>query len=38
MPHSHREDRIYTVISGIFYIGLGDKLDAGKLEAYPPAL
>src|SRR4051812_18955548 len=36
MPHSHREDRVYTVISGIFYIGLGDRFDAGKLQAYPP--
>jgi quercetin dioxygenase-like cupin family protein len=36
MPHRHSEDRIYTVISGVFYIGLGDELDAGKLEAYPP--
>jgi hypothetical protein len=25
MPHRHPEDRIYTVISGIFYIGLGDS-------------
>ena len=36
MPHKHPEDRIYTVISGIFYIGLGDKFDPDKLEAYPP--
>jgi quercetin dioxygenase-like cupin family protein len=36
MPHKHPEDRIYTVISGVFYIGLGDRFDAGKLEAYPP--
>jgi len=36
MPHKHPEDRIYTVISGIFYIGLGDQFDAGKLQAYPP--
>src|SRR5262245_12758000 len=36
MPHTHLEDRIYTVISGVFYIGLGDEFDAGKLEAYPP--
>src|SRR4051812_3311028 len=36
MPHRHREDRVYTVISGIFYIGLGDRFDAGKLQAYPP--
>jgi quercetin dioxygenase-like cupin family protein len=36
MPHKHREDRVYTVISGVFYIGLGDEFDASKLEAYPP--
>ena len=35
MPHRHTEDRIYTVISGVFYIGLGDEFDADKLEAYP---
>jgi quercetin dioxygenase-like cupin family protein len=36
MPHRHPEDRIYTVISGVFYIGLGDLFDADKLQAYPP--
>ena len=36
MPHRHPEDRIYTVISGIFYIGVGDQFDAEKLHAYPP--
>ena len=36
MPHRHPEDRIYTVISGVFYVGLGDQFDADKLEAYPP--
>lgn len=36
MPHRHPEDRVYTVISGVFYIGLGDEFDATKLEAYPP--
>jgi quercetin dioxygenase-like cupin family protein len=35
-PHRHPEDRIYTVISGVFYIGLGDQFDADKLQAYPP--
>ena len=35
MPHRHPEDRVYTVISGVFYIGLGDEFDAGKLDAYP---
>jgi len=36
MPHKHPEDRVYTVISGIFYIGLGDKFDGDKVKAYPP--
>ncbi|HZD31661.1 MAG TPA: cupin domain-containing protein, partial [Candidatus Angelobacter sp.] len=36
MPHRHSEDRIYTVISGVFYIGLGEEFDADKLRAYPP--
>ena len=36
MPHRHPEDRVYTVISGVFYIGLGDQFDAGKLVPYPP--
>jgi quercetin dioxygenase-like cupin family protein len=36
LPHRHPEDRLYTVISGIFYIGLGDEFDAAKLQAYPP--
>jgi len=36
MPHRHPEDRMYTVISGIFYIGLGDRFDAEELQAYPP--
>ena len=36
MPHRHPEDRIYTVMSGVFYIGLGDRFDADKMKAYPP--
>ena len=36
MPHRHPEDRVYTVISGVFYIGLGEEFDSDKLEAYPP--
>jgi len=27
MPHKHPEDRIYTVMSGVFYIGLGQMFD-----------
>ena len=36
MPHKHPEDRIYTVMSGVFYIGLGETFDADKVMAYPP--
>ena len=44
MPHRHPEDRVdtvisgmfYSVISGMFYIGLGDRFDPDKLKAYPP--
>jgi quercetin dioxygenase-like cupin family protein len=36
MPHRHPEDRVYTVLSGVFYIGLGDVFDPDRLEAYPP--
>ncbi len=36
MPHRHPEDRIYTVISGVFYIGFGEKFDGEKVGAYPP--
>lgn len=37
MPHKHPEDRVYTVISGVFYIGLGEKFDGDKVQAYPPS-
>jgi quercetin dioxygenase-like cupin family protein len=36
MPHKHPEDRVYTVISGVFYIGLGETFDETKLVAYAP--
>jgi quercetin dioxygenase-like cupin family protein len=36
MPHKHPEDRIYTVMSGVFYIGLGEVFDEGNLTAYAP--
>jgi quercetin dioxygenase-like cupin family protein len=36
MPHKHAEDRIYTVISGVFYIGLGEEFDESKLTAHAP--
>src|SRR5438128_2719096 len=36
MPHRHPEDRIYTVISGVFYIGLGEHYDQANMQAYAP--
>lgn len=36
MPHRHHEDRLYTVISGVFYIGFGEKFDGDGVTAYPP--
>jgi len=35
-PHKHPEDRIYTVMSGVFYIGLGETFEESKLTAYAP--
>ncbi|HEY0803402.1 MAG TPA: cupin domain-containing protein [Steroidobacteraceae bacterium] len=36
MPHMHEEDRIYTIISGVFYVGRGEKFDPDALQAYAP--
>jgi hypothetical protein len=36
MPHAHPEDPIYTVMSGVFYIGLGEEFDGDRVKAYPP--
>jgi hypothetical protein len=36
LPHRHPEDRVYTVISGVFYIGFGDTFDDNAVTAYPP--
>jgi hypothetical protein len=35
LPHRHPENRIYTVMSGIFYVGVGVKFDPSSLAAYP---
>jgi quercetin dioxygenase-like cupin family protein len=35
-PHTHPEDRLYTVLSGVFYIGLGERFDEEKLIAHAP--
>lgn len=36
MPHKHPEDRVYTIISGVFYIGLGETFDENRLQAFAP--
>jgi quercetin dioxygenase-like cupin family protein len=36
MPHKHPEDRVYTVISGVFYVGLGEQFDEHQLTAFAP--
>jgi quercetin dioxygenase-like cupin family protein len=36
MPHSHPENRVYTVMSGVFYIGIGDRFDGDSMQAFPP--
>ena len=36
MAHKHPEDRVYTVLSGVFYIGLGEVFDESKLMAFAP--
>lgn len=34
MPHKHPEDRVYTVMSGVFYIGLGERFDGDMVKPY----
>jgi pimeloyl-ACP methyl ester carboxylesterase len=34
--HSHRDDRVATVISGTWRIGYGNTFDAAKLKSLPP--
>jgi quercetin dioxygenase-like cupin family protein len=35
LPHSHPEDRVYTVLAGTFYLGFGYSFSADRLEEYP---
>ena len=30
-PHTHPDDRTYTIISGTWWVGFGDKFDESKL-------
>jgi len=34
--HSHRDDRVATVISGTWRLGHGDRFDEAKLKTLPP--
>src|SRR5258708_25782834 len=34
--HSHRDDRMATVVSGTWYFGYGDRFDAKSLKKLPP--
>jgi quercetin dioxygenase-like cupin family protein len=34
-PHAHRQDRVYTVIQGPFYLGRGATFDGEKLVEFP---
>jgi hypothetical protein len=36
MPLRHPEDRVYTVLSGTFYVGVGDRFDRDGLQTFPP--
>lgn len=36
MPHSHPDDRLYTVLSGTLIIGLGAEMDSTKLLRFGP--
>lgn len=35
-PHSHPDDRTYTVIAGTLHVGFGERLDEARLKALPP--
>jgi len=34
--HSHRDNRVATVVSGEWHFGYGDHFDAGSLKTLPP--
>ncbi len=34
--HTHPDQRSYTILSGTWYIGYGEKFDETKLQALPP--
>ena len=34
-PHTHPDDRITTVISGVMYYGVGEQNDSNNIQSYP---
>ena len=36
LPHTHPDERVYTVISGTFTIGFGEKFDPARLKSFAP--
>ena len=36
MPHFHPDERTVVVLSGTFYMGVGEQWDESKMKAYPP--
>ena len=36
LAHSHRDDRVATVVSGEWHFGYGDHFDAKQLKTLPP--
>jgi quercetin dioxygenase-like cupin family protein len=34
-PHSHPDDRIYTILRGTWYIGIGAAFDSTRLDGFP---
>ena len=35
LPHSHPDERVYTVLSGTFFLGFGHGYVENRLEEYP---
>jgi quercetin dioxygenase-like cupin family protein len=35
LPHAHPEDRVYTVLKGLFPFGFGETFDSERLEEFP---
>jgi quercetin dioxygenase-like cupin family protein len=35
MPHTHRDERVYTVLAGEWKLGFGEKFDDRKLMTFP---